>query len=290
MPLVYRCTDGHDTAVAIGTDAPETWDCCICGLPSARLPATEGLAEEVAAALDTECAAFDADPAMTLLQWAVDVVQGLVNAHGGLIRVDADLKAGMLGRIDANVLAYMRHMRALRFPVEATDCAVTYMGAGTWCCHYPRHEIRSGHTDLDREGHRATPGGQAGEGVAPVHEVLLAALLDPEAGGLEGHGGCAPCGWSERTSRTVGICLRCAVAPSLPPDLPPRRGGSGGRRPLRTAPERTKALVSELTRASATGVSDGARTRDTQDHNLVLYQLSYTHHAPAGRERRWEPA
>ena len=25
-------------------------------------------------------------------------------------------------------------------------------------------------------------------------------------------------------------------------------------------------------------MSDGARTRDTQDHNLVLYQLSYTHH------------
>jgi hypothetical protein len=26
------------------------------------------------------------------------------------------------------------------------------------------------------------------------------------------------------------------------------------------------------------GVSDGTRTRDTQDHNLVLYQLNYTHH------------
>ena len=26
------------------------------------------------------------------------------------------------------------------------------------------------------------------------------------------------------------------------------------------------------------GVSDGARTRDPQDHNLVLYQLSYAHH------------
>jgi hypothetical protein len=25
------------------------------------------------------------------------------------------------------------------------------------------------------------------------------------------------------------------------------------------------------------GVSDGARTRDPQDHNLVLYQLSYAH-------------
>lgn len=26
------------------------------------------------------------------------------------------------------------------------------------------------------------------------------------------------------------------------------------------------------------GVADGARTRDTQDHNLVLYQLNYSHH------------
>jgi hypothetical protein len=25
-------------------------------------------------------------------------------------------------------------------------------------------------------------------------------------------------------------------------------------------------------------VSDGTRTRDTRDHNPVLYQLSYTHH------------
>ena len=28
-------------------------------------------------------------------------------------------------------------------------------------------------------------------------------------------------------------------------------------------------------------VSDGARTRDILDHNQVLYQLSYTHHALA---------
>jgi hypothetical protein len=27
-------------------------------------------------------------------------------------------------------------------------------------------------------------------------------------------------------------------------------------------------------------VSDGTRTRDILDHNQVLYQLSYTHHAP----------
>src|SRR4051812_22663568 len=30
------------------------------------------------------------------------------------------------------------------------------------------------------------------------------------------------------------------------------------------------------------GVSDGARTRDILDHNQVLYQLSYTHHAGDG--------
>ena len=39
------------------------------------------------------------------------------------------------------------------------------------------------------------------------------------------------------------------------------------------------------------GVSDGIRTRDFQDHNLVLYQLNYTHHgheppSVGGNERR----
>jgi hypothetical protein len=33
--------------------------------------------------------------------------------------------------------------------------------------------------------------------------------------------------------------------------------------------------------ASDLGVSDGTRTRDILDHNQVLYQLSYTHHALA---------
>lgn len=42
---------------------------------------------------------------------------------------------------------------------------------------------------------------------------------------------------------------------------------------------RAEAPVGEPTGASGHGVSDGARTRDTQDHNLVLYQLSYTHRA-----------
>jgi hypothetical protein len=37
------------------------------------------------------------------------------------------------------------------------------------------------------------------------------------------------------------------------------------------------------------GVSDGIRTRDHLDHNQVLYQLSYTHHAaPVGAGAREE--
>ena len=30
-------------------------------------------------------------------------------------------------------------------------------------------------------------------------------------------------------------------------------------------------------------VSDGTRTRDSQDHNLVLYQLNYAHHCLGDR-------
>ena len=31
-------------------------------------------------------------------------------------------------------------------------------------------------------------------------------------------------------------------------------------------------------RALLVGVADGTRTRDNQNHNLVLYQLNYSHH------------
>ena len=42
-------------------------------------------------------------------------------------------------------------------------------------------------------------------------------------------------------------------------------------------------------RADRNGVSDGTRTRGHLDHNQVLYQLSYTHHA--GHEPGpWGPA
>ena len=33
-----------------------------------------------------------------------------------------------------------------------------------------------------------------------------------------------------------------------------------------------------MSRLMTLGVADGTRTRDTQDHNLVLYQLNYSHH------------
>ena len=33
-----------------------------------------------------------------------------------------------------------------------------------------------------------------------------------------------------------------------------------------------------LTLPASPGVADGTRTRDSQDHNLVLYQLNYSHH------------
>ena len=34
------------------------------------------------------------------------------------------------------------------------------------------------------------------------------------------------------------------------------------------------------------GVADGTRTRDSQDHNLVLYQLNYSHHCRVKRRER----
>jgi hypothetical protein len=43
-----------------------------------------------------------------------------------------------------------------------------------------------------------------------------------------------------------------------------------------------RSAVSRAIRGRVTlGVSDGTRTRDFLDHNQVLYQLSYTHHAYA---------
>lgn len=43
-------------------------------------------------------------------------------------------------------------------------------------------------------------------------------------------------------------------------------------------------------RPSSYGVSDGTRTRDTQDHNLVLYQLNYTHHVCISRTVSGSPS
>jgi hypothetical protein len=39
-----------------------------------------------------------------------------------------------------------------------------------------------------------------------------------------------------------------------------------------------KKKVRPRQRGLTCGVADGTRTRDSQDHNLVLYQLNYSHH------------
>jgi hypothetical protein len=53
----------------------------------------------------------------------------------------------------------------------------------------------------------------------------------------------------------------------------------GARLPLLMRPFRRKGQLT-------CGVSDGIRTRDFQDHNLVLYQLNYTHHRRRSIDRR----
>ena len=44
---------------------------------------------------------------------------------------------------------------------------------------------------------------------------------------------------------------------------------------------RTPSRNAGAPRSAFLGVSNGIRTRDILDHNQVLYQLSYTHHAPS---------
>ena len=56
---------------------------------------------------------------------------------------------------------------------------------------------------------------------------------------------------------------------------------TSGRETKKTArfkPQPERLLRSGLNLANSGGVSDGTRTRDPQDHNLVFYQLNYTHH------------
>lgn len=63
-------------------------------------------------------------------------------------------------------------------------------------------------------------------------------------------------------------------------------------RTLQLIPKTSPTCVDD---AFSTGVADGARTRDIQDHNLVLYQLNYSHHrrkpvpraGPYRRRRRY---
>ena len=47
-----------------------------------------------------------------------------------------------------------------------------------------------------------------------------------------------------------------------------------------------KAPFTWVNGASRIGVADGTRTRDSQDHNLVLYQLNYSHHCRVKRRER----
>ena len=56
---------------------------------------------------------------------------------------------------------------------------------------------------------------------------------------------------------------------------------AGGYRKISTdlwVPVAKRAKEKVRHKTSPLGVADGARTRDTQDHNLVLYQLNYNHH------------
>ena len=65
--------------------------------------------------------------------------------------------------------------------------------------------------------------------------------------------------------------------PCLTTWLHPNRTGSKAGGPERTL--RPSAL-------RAYGVGDGTRTRDTRNHNPMLYQLNYTHHVGHGL-RKW---
>ena len=65
-------------------------------------------------------------------------------------------------------------------------------------------------------------------------------------------------------------------------------GGTGG--PWRGKRSRTSNLRddrSPIRLVLPLGVSDGTRTRDVLDHNQVLYQLSYTHHAKGPNMFSW---
>ena|GEM_PF-1526407 len=77
----------------------------------------------------------------------------------------------------------------------------------------------------------------------------------------------------------------------LAPQIP-ARGASKGRRlkEKRAETEEEKRGKLEQERKGG-GVDDGARTRDSQNHNLELYHLSYIHRNPFRIARnRWFPA
>jgi hypothetical protein len=53
---------------------------------------------------------------------------------------------------------------------------------------------------------------------------------------------------------------------------------------LRTPKTPARSSGGPVLTCAFSGVSDGIRTRDTRDHNPVLYQLSYTHHDHTGEK------
>ena len=69
---------------------------------------------------------------------------------------------------------------------------------------------------------------------------------------------------------SVGACYGAISADSA------SAGASGVRGAV---PENRKPPLTRSEAASRIGVADGTRTRDSQDHNLVLYQLNYSHHS-----------
>jgi hypothetical protein len=100
--------------------------------------------------------------------------------------------------------------------------------------------------------------------------------------------------WNPPTSSSLADERTCLLAPPQHdgarfPTLTPRFGAFASRvesayfvvtrRRKNVTARSSSARRRAIPDAHAPRVSDGTRTRDILDHNQVLYQLSYTHHA-----------